>query len=157
FNEFAVPAFEVRAVDYLLKPFDHERLKQALARVRERLDAPQADAAAAKQLTRFAVKSVGKTIFVGVDDVDWVETAGNYLCLHAGHETHLIRETMSRLESQLDPQRFARIHRSAIVRLDRIKSMQPLFNGDRCVTLHDGTQLTMSRSYRDKIDTMLGA
>ncbi|HET6654847.1 MAG TPA: LytTR family DNA-binding domain-containing protein [Gammaproteobacteria bacterium] len=157
FNEFAVPAFEVRAVDYLLKPFDHERLKQALARVRERLDAPQPDASAPRPLSRFAVKSVGKTIFVDVDDVDWIETAGNYLCLHAGKETHLIRETMARLESQLDPQSFARVHRSTIVRLDRIKSMQPLFNGDRCITLHDGTQITMSRSYRDKIDAVLGA
>ncbi|HET6725474.1 MAG TPA: LytTR family DNA-binding domain-containing protein [Gammaproteobacteria bacterium] len=154
FDEFAVPAFEVRAVDYLLKPFDHERLKQALARVRERLgngDSPR------KPLTRFAVKSVGKTVFVDVDAVDWIETAGNYVCLHAGGDSHLVRATMSQLESQLDAQRFARIHRSTIVRIDRIKSMQPLFNGDRSVTLHDGTQLTMSRSYRERMDAILDA
>ncbi|HET7308333.1 MAG TPA: LytTR family DNA-binding domain-containing protein [Gammaproteobacteria bacterium] len=154
FDEFAVPAFEVRAVDYLLKPFDHERLKQALARVRERLNTGENRK---KPLSRFAVKSVGKTVFVDVDAVDWIETAGNYLCLHAGGDTHLVRETMAQVESQLDPQRFARIHRSTIVRIDRIQSMQPLFNGDRCVTLHDGTQLTLSRSYREKIDALLSA
>ncbi|HET7570741.1 MAG TPA: LytTR family DNA-binding domain-containing protein [Gammaproteobacteria bacterium] len=154
FDEFAVPAFEVRAVDYLLKPFDHERLKQALARVRERLKTGENHK---KPLSRFAVKSVGKTVFVDVDAVDWIETAGNYLCLHAGGDTHLVRETMAQVESQLDPQRFARIHRSTIVRIDRIQSMQPLFNGDRCVTLIDGTQLTMSRSYRDKVDAILHA
>lgn len=160
FDEFAVPAFEVRAVDYLLKPFDLERLRQALARVRERLaasQAKQASAGTARPLTRIAVKSVGKTTFVDVADVDWIETAGNYVCLHVGAHTHLVRETMSQLESQLDPQQFARIHRSTIVRIDRIKEMQPLFNGDRAVILHDGTQLTLSRSYRDKAIDLLGA
>lgn len=159
FDEFAVPAFEVRAVDYLLKPFDLERLRQALARVRERLAASQAKpaSATAKPLARIAVKSVGKTTFVDVADIDWIETAGNYVCLHVGREQHLVRETMSQLESQLDPQQFARIHRSTIVRIDRIREMQPLFNGDRSVILHDGTQLTLSRSYRDKAINLLGA
>lgn len=157
FDEFAVPAFEVRAVDYLLKPFDRERLQQALARVRERLAVAPPGSGERKPLSRFAVKSAGKTVFVNVDDVDWIETAGNYLCLHAGSTTHLVRETMAQVEAQIDPQKFARIHRSAIVRLDRIKEMQPLFNGDRAVILHDGTRLTLSRSYRDQVIDRLGA
>jgi two-component system LytT family response regulator len=157
FNEFAVPAFEFCAIDYLLKPFDRERLGQALDRVRERLIEAQPPETTSERhyVSRLAVKSVGKTEFVDVAAIDWIETAGNYVGLHTGGGTRLVRETMAQLEKQLDPRLFARVHRSSIVRIDRIRSMEPLFNGDRALTLIDGTKLTVSRSYRDKLDAIL--
>jgi two-component system LytT family response regulator len=166
FDEFAVPAFAAHAVDFLLKPFDHERLGQVLERVRAHLaektvapvaaPAPSSDAAH-EYLNRIAVKSVGRTVFVNTDSVDWLETAGNYVCLHAGKDTHVVRETMNQIESQLDPRLFVRIHRSTMVRIEAIKEIQPLFNGDRVVILHNGAKLTMSRSYREKARAALGA
>jgi len=168
FDEFAVPAFAAHAVDFLLKPFDRERVAKVMGRVREHLNA-KADIAPAAQasgslsehkgpyLNRIAVKSVGRTVFVAIETVDWLETAGNYVCLHAGKETHLVRETMNQIEFQLDPGQFVRIHRSTMVRIETIREIQPLFNGDRAVILRDGTKLTMSRSYRDKAKAALGA
>lgn len=168
FDEFAVPAFAARAVDFLLKPFDRERLDQVLERVRAHLAQKrvQSDAAAARTpaseavppwLGRIAIRSVGRTVFVSADSVDWLETAGNYVCLHAGKDTHVVRETMNKLETQLDPAKFVRIHRSTMVRIEAIRELQPLFNGDRVVILHDGTKLTLSRSYRDRARAALGA
>ena len=168
FDEFAVPAFAAHAVDFLLKPFDREQVAKVLGRVREHLStkaaaAPTAQASAALSehpgpyLDRIAVKSVGRTVFVATDAVDWLETAGNYVCLHAGKDTHVVRETMNQIESQLDPRKFVRIHRSTLVRIEAIREIQPLFNGDRAVILRDGTKLTMSRSYRDKAKAALGA
>ena len=170
FDEFAVPAFAAHAVDFLLKPFDRERLEQVLQRVRAYLadkhlqtrdtpaPVPSADSVSAPAfLSRIAVKSVGRTVFVNAESVDWLETAGNYVCLHAGKDTHVVRETMNQLETQLDPAKFVRIHRSTMVRIEAIREIQPLFNGDRVVILHDGAKLTMSRSYREKARAALGA
>ncbi|MGB9428843.1 MAG: LytTR family DNA-binding domain-containing protein [Gammaproteobacteria bacterium] len=167
FDEFAVPAFAAHAVDFLLKPFDRERMTKVLDRVRAHLQEKRTPAAApaappeagpaAAYLSRIAVKSVGRTVFVAVQNVDWLETAGNYVCLHAGRETHVVRETMNQIEAQLDPAKFVRIHRSTMVRIETIKEIQPLFNGDRVVILHDGVKLTLSRSYRDKARAALGA
>ncbi|MGH8396667.1 MAG: LytR/AlgR family response regulator transcription factor [Gammaproteobacteria bacterium] len=166
FAEFAASAFDGHTVDYLLKPFDRERLAKALAKVREHLqskgaaNSPTASPSpeqANAYLNRIAVKSVGRTVFVSTNAVDWLETAGNYVCLHAGKETHVVRETMNQIESQLDPRIFVRIHRSTIVRIEAIRETQPLFNGDRVVILRDGSKLTMSRSYRDKAEAALGA
>ncbi|HVT35898.1 MAG TPA: LytTR family DNA-binding domain-containing protein [Nevskiaceae bacterium] len=168
FDEFAVPAFAAQAVDFLLKPFDRERLDEVLGRVRAHLAAKRAQSnspavpAAASEtvpswLSRIAVKSVGRTLFVNVDGVDWLETVGNYVCLHAGRDTHVVRATMNKLETQLDPAKFVRIHRSTMVRIEAIREVQPLFNGDRLVILHGGTRLTLSRSYRDKARAALGA
>ena len=168
FDEFAVPAFAAHAVDFLLKPFDRERLHQVLGRVREYLAEKQpmsksaptaapAVQAVPRWLGRIAIKSVGRTAFVDTDSVDWLETAGNYVCLHAGKEAHLVRETMTQLESELDPAKFLRIHRSTMVRIEAIREIEPLFNGDRAVILRDGTKLTLSRSYRDKARAALGA
>lgn len=168
FDEFAVPAFAAHAVDFLLKPFDRERLAKVLERVRTHLAEKQAPpvadtaplqepASAPAYLSRIAVKSVGRTVFVNTESVDWLETAGNYVCLHAGKETHVVRETMNQLEAQLDPAKFVRIHRSTMVRIEVIREIQPLFNGDRVVLLQDGTKLTLSRSYRDKARAALGA
>jgi two-component system LytT family response regulator len=161
FDEFAVKAFVVQAVDYLLKPFDRERLAQALAKARDalarsRIAAPGAAEMPASYLDRIAVKSIGKTVFVSTAVIDWLETAGNYVCLHAGLETHLVRATMSQLESQLDPRRFVRIHRSTMVRIESVKEIQPLFNGDQSVILANGDKVVLSRSYREKAQAALG-
>jgi two-component system, LytTR family, response regulator len=161
FDEFAVEAFAVEAVDYLLKPFDHARLTQALAKARTFLK--RRDDAVARPsemppvyLDRIAVKSVGRTVFVSTAAVDWIETAGNYLCLHTGKEAQLVRETMNQIEAKLDPRQFVRIHRSTIVRIEAVREITPLFNGDQSVILTDGTKVVLSRSYREKAKAALG-
>ncbi len=170
-DQFALKAFEVHAVDYLLKPFDKERiqiaLQRAVERVRrrqtgdlsQRLTALLADVQSepkSKYAARIAVKSSGRVVFVKVDDVDWVEAADNYVSLHVGAEEHLHRETMAALEAQLPPAKFMRISRSTIVNVDRIKELQPLFHGEYAVILRNGAKLTLSRSYRDKLDSLMG-
>ncbi|MDR3419030.1 MAG: LytTR family DNA-binding domain-containing protein [Nevskia sp.] len=167
-DEHALRAFEVHALDYLLKPFDVERFDHALQRARDqlrlrdqsidqRLDALLAQLRPeSRWLRRVAVKTRGRTRVVAVDDIDWIGAEGNYLSLHAGGEAHLIRETMSAFERQLDPERFVRIHRSTIVNLDRVRELTPLFNADHSVLLKDGTELTLSRSYHDKLKALLG-
>ena len=107
-------------------------------------------------LRRVAVKTRGRTRVVSIDDIDWIGAEGNYLSLHVGEEQHLIRETMNAFEQQLDPQSFVRIHRSTIVNLDRVRELTPLFNADQCVLLKDGTELTLSRSYHDRVKALLG-
>lgn len=168
YDQFALRAFEVHALDYLLKPFDRERVRKALERAKaqlkhqeshgldERLQALLKDLKTeSRYLKRLAVKTTGRTIFLLTNEIDWIESAGNYLKLHAGRDSHLIRERMSQLEMRLDPEKFVRIHRSTLVNIDRIKEMQPLFNGDQLITLRDGKQLTMSRTYRDKLLALL--
>lgn len=170
-DQFALKAFEVHAVDYLLKPFDQERfhtaLRRAVGQVRQRqtgdlnqrLNALLADVRSeskSKYAERIAVKSSGRVVFVKVDDIDWVEAADNYVSLHVGHEEHLHRETMSALETQLPPRKFMRISRSTIVNVDRIKELQPLFHGEYAVILRNGAKLTLSRSYREKLDQLMG-
>lgn len=165
FGEFAVSAFAAQAVDYLLKPFDRDRLIQALAKVRVYLKHQKASYSAVplgpsngerSYLERIPVKSIGRTIFVTVASIDWIETAGNYLILHVGKDTHLVRETMGQIETQLEPRKFVRIHRSTIVRVDAVRETQPLFNGDRAVILQSGDKLTLSRSYRDRVKAIFG-
>jgi two-component system, LytTR family, response regulator len=173
-DEHALRAFEVHALDYLLKPFDAERIDSALERAREqlrrrggehsldhRLDALLAQLKphfnpGTRWLRRVAVKARGRTRVVAVDEIDWIGAEGNYLSLHLGPETHLIRETMNEFEQQLDPQSFVRIHRSTIVNLDRVRELSPLFNADHTVLLKDGTELTLSRSYHDRVKALLG-
>lgn len=160
FEEFAVQAFAAEAVDYLLKPFDRTRLEQALAKVRKvrgpALPANGSTSVASKWLERIAVKSVGRIDYVETIAVDWIEAAGNYLSLHCGAGSYLVRQTMNQIEQELDPASFVRIHRSAMVRITAIASVEPLFNGDRALTLKDGTKLTLSRSFRDKARAALG-
>jgi two-component system, LytTR family, response regulator len=170
-DQFALKAFEVHAVDYLLKPFEKERFKTALDRaldrirrqqtgaLNQRLNALLADvmpATATRYPERLAVKSTGRVVFVRVSDIDWIEAADNYVNLHVGPEEHLHRETMSALETQLSPSRFMRISRSTIVNVDRIKELQPMFHGEYAILLKNGKRLTLSRSYRDKLDQLLG-
>ena len=104
-----------------------------------------------KSVTRLVVKSGGRIVFLRVDEIDWVEAADNYVRIHAGRESHLIRETLQSLEGRLNPEKFLRIHRSTLVNLDRIRELQPIFHGDYLVKLNDGTELTLSRSYREKL------
>jgi two-component system LytT family response regulator len=168
YDQFALRAFDVHALDYLLKPFDRERLGLAVERAKsqlrgktkahldERLQALLHDIRAPQNyLKRLAVKTSGRIVFLTTDEIDWIETAGNYLKLHAGKSSHMIRERMSQLEAKLDPLKFVRIHRTTIVNVDRIKEMHPLFNGDQLITLRDGRQLTMSRTYRDNLRPLL--
>jgi len=169
YDHYALQAFEVHAVDYLLKPFDEERFHKALDRARvavagrdgravnERLLSLLQDLKAPPgYLERLVVKSAGRLFFLRTAEIDWIESAGNYVCLHAGGESHLLRETMSGIEARLDPARFVRIHRTAIVNLDEIKELQPLFHGEYEVALRDGTKLTLSRSYRDRLQELIG-
>ncbi len=157
-RDYALPAFEVRAVDFLLKPFDRARFQKTMRWAKEQLarDAePEAAKPSARPLERVTIKSGGRIYFVKAEDIDWVEAAGNYLRLHAGGQTHLLRETMNGLEGRLDPERFWRIHRSTIVNVDRVQELQPLFHGDYAVILHDGSRLSLSRKFRNRIEDLL--
>jgi two-component system, LytTR family, response regulator len=169
FDRYALRAFDVHALDYLLKPFDRDRFRQALARARQQIDrrtegdleqrllALVNDLKPAPQpLERFVVKSAGRVFFVRSADIEWIEAAGNYVKLHVGSETHLFRETMNALEARLDPAMFFRIHRSHIVNLERVRELQPWFNGEYVVFLTSGARLTLSRGYREKLQDRMG-
>lgn len=168
YDQFALRAFESHALDYLLKPFNRERFRQAFERAKAQIELFKTGELAvglrdlirdlkgeAVYATRLEVKSIGRKVFVPVEDVDWIEADGNYSRLHVGREEYLVRETLVSLEGRLDPKAFARIHRSTIVKLDRIREMRPLVNGDQVVTLRGGTNLEMSRTYRDKALALL--
>jgi len=169
YDQYALQAFEVHAVDYLLKPFDQDRFQKALARARqsvqlrhggdvnERLVALLEDLKSPQgHLERLVVKSSGRLFFLRAEEIDWIESSGNYVSLHVGPESHLLRETMNGIEAKLDPARFIRIHRTAIVNIDRIRELQPLFHGEYDVVLRTGTTLTLSRGYRDRLQGLLG-
>jgi two-component system LytT family response regulator len=169
FDHFALRAFEVHALDYLLKPFDVERLKKTVERAKELIrkragNQPVDERLMAllkdlknepKYLKRLSVRSRGRTIFVSVDEIDYIEAEGNYLSVQTGKEAHLIRSAMHQFESRLDPEKFARIHRSTIINVDRIKEMHPLFNGDQLVLMKNGKELVLSRNYRDRLKDLL--
>ena len=169
YDKYAIRAFEVHALDYLLKSFDRERFSSAvhrakteIARARNhkldtRLAALLEDLQSRrKRLTRVVIRSGGRISFLRVEEIDWIEAADNYARLHVGRDAHLLRETMQSLAARLDPDKFLRIHRSTIVNLDRIKELLPLFHGDYTVLLRDGTELTLTRSYREKLQEHLG-
>ena len=164
FDQYAIRAFDVCALDYLLKPFDRERFAQALARARiEHRRRSEGDLGAKlrsvleeyrgakRYLDRFVIRAGGRVIFLPVEELDWVEAAGNYVKLHAGREEYLHRETMSNIEASLNPDRFARIHRSYLVNVARVKELHPLFRGDFAVVLKDGRQLTLAKAYRERL------
>jgi two-component system LytT family response regulator len=170
YDQFALRAFDAHAVDYLLKPFDAERLHTAVDSARnairgkrrneveERLVALLGELRGKGQfLERIVVRSGGRILILRIEDVEWLEAASNYVRIHAGGREYLLRETMTNLETKLDPAHFVRIHRSTIVRLDRIKELEPLFQGDYVLILEDGTRLTSSRGYRDRLQELLQA
>ena len=169
YDQYAVKAFQVHALDYLLKSFDRERFGQAVRRAKaeiakgrdhrfdERLVALLEDLQEQRDKPeRLVVRSGGRIFFLRVEEIDWIEAADNYVCLHLGRESHLLRGTMASIEERLDARKFLRIHRSTIVNLDRVRELAPLFHGDYAVRLRDGTELVLSRSYREKLQEPLG-
>ncbi len=167
-DEFAIKAFEVNAIDYLLKPFDKERFDKALERAKVTLknSAQLAltdkidhllESIREKQpfVNRFVIKSSGRIYFLKAEQIDWIESAGNYVIFHSGKDEHLYRETLKSLEQKLDPEHFIRIHRSRIVNIDRIKELQPWSHGDYLIILQDGTDLLLSRNYKENLTNLV--
>ncbi len=165
YDQYALKAFEVCALDYLLKPFDRERFTRALARARAELDRRKAGQVneqvlkllselhqGKKHLEKLIIRDGGRVFFLRTDEIDWIEAAGNYVRMHTGKEEYLYRETMAKLEAHLNPDRFARIHRSTIVNVERIKELQPWFRGDYVIVLRDNQKLTLSRTYRGRLN-----
>lgn len=168
YDQFALRAFDTNAVDYVLKPVDTDRLRRALdhartqirgrrrSEIEERLIGLLAELHGKGQyLERIVVRSGGRILILRTSDIDWLEAASNYVRIHAGGKEYLLRETMTNLETRLDPAEFVRIHRSTIVRLSRIRELEPLFQGDYVLILEDGTRLTSSRGYRDRLQELL--
>jgi two-component system LytT family response regulator len=176
YDEHALRAFEVNAVDYLLKPYDDLRFGAALQRAKDEVRRRQSDtvntrlhqlldylqsspnpATVVEENTsdRILIKSSGEIFFLKAEEIDWIEAEGDYMKFHVGGRAHLMRETMARLESRLDPKRFIRIHRSTIVNIDRLRKLSPSFAGEYAVILHDGTKLKLSRGYHERIATLL--
>jgi two-component system LytT family response regulator len=184
FDRYAIDAFEARALDYLLKPVEDARLEHALARVRsylaervaleqhERMLGLLADVQGAGELapeevlakvagpaSRYpevlAIRTGRDVVRVPSAEIDWIDAAGDYMCIHASGETHVLRGTMKQLESALDPQLFQRVHRSAIVNLRRVRKLRPHANGEYFLTLEGGQELKLSRTHRDKVELLL--
>jgi two-component system, LytTR family, response regulator len=166
YDKYALKAFEFHAIDYLLKPFRQSRFESAVERAREQIRYAQGRSAAqvlallddlrpAAPAERFVVKSGGDVLFLQPDEIDYIEAADNYLNIHAGKESLLMRETMQRMEKSLDPRKFVRIHRSTIVNVERIRKLQAGPAGEHLVILRDGQQLTLSRTYRDQMQQRL--
>jgi two-component system, LytTR family, response regulator len=168
YDQHALKAFQVRALDYVLKPFDRERFQEALQRARAHIQRDETGDLGRRLLAlvkdlrrdqprtdRLVVKSGGRLFFLRTDEIDWIEASGNYVRLHVGTTSHLLRETMNAIEGRLDPEKFFRIHRSRIVNMERIQEMQPWLNGEYAVVLRTGTRLTLSRGYREKLQERL--
>ena len=145
-DEYALRAFDVNALDYLLKPFDESRLREAVRRARAALSSPPA--------TRLALRTDGRMTLLDVDAVDWVEAADNYVCVHAGGTTHVVRGTLAELAARLDPRRFARVHRSTLVNIERIREVLPE-GRDFAVVLRDGTRLALARGRHRRLRELL--
>lgn len=164
FDQYALQAFEVHAIDYLLKPFDRDRFQKSLDRARaqlrrgaldQRLSALLADLRPGfKKPDRLVFKEDGRIIFARLDTIDYLESDGNYVRLHTGTDSHYFRETLAGLEAQLPAEKFLRINRSTIINLDRVKELQPMFYGDYTVLLQNGSKLTLTRNYRDRLEAL---
>lgn len=184
YDRYAIEAFEARALDYLLKPVDDDRLTQALERVRravrerdtlgrhERMLALLADVAGAGELDpetllervtgpnrrypdMLTIRTGRDLLRIPCAEIDWIDAAGDYMCVHAAGDTHVLRATMKQLESELDPDVFQRIHRSAMVNLSRVRKLRPHSNGEYFLTLNNGQELKLSRGHRDKVELLL--
>ena len=173
YDQYALKAFEAHALDYLLKPIEEERFAEALERARRQLQ--RADAEALRDqlrgvlreyaeedgedagIERFTIRSRNRIYFVDTEDVQWIESEGDYVALHDGEEAHLVRKTMKQLEQELDPDRFLRVHRSYIVNADYIEELRPLDHGTYQLRMASGTPLKTSRGYSDNVDALLDA
>jgi len=166
-DRYAVKAFEIHALDYLLKPFHRARFEETLRRAKSVVRRGAADylsrvfgwledaRPAPKCVRRFLVKASGRVVFVPAEEIDWIEAAGNYVRLHVGAASHMIRETMATVESRLDPERFVRVHRSAIVNVEKIRELHPMFRGECAAILRNGSRVAVSRAYRVPLETRL--
>ena len=170
YDEYALRAFEVHALDYLLKPFGRDRFRQTLTHARAHLERRRAGDLGrrllalvndikpeAPKLDRLIVKSGGRVFFLRTGDLDWIEAAGNYVRLHVGPTSHLLRETMNELEGKLDPEKFFRVHRSAIINLERVREIHPLFRGDCDLLLEGGRRVRLSRTRRAEFERLFTA
>jgi len=178
YDKYALRAFDIHALDYLLKPFDGERFSKALERARVQINQTSGEGintrllslladiksgqsqienskAKPKYLERLVIKSAGRISFLSAEEVDWMEAADNYVELHAGREAHLVRDTMNALETKLDPAKFLRIRRSTIINIGCIKELKPLFRGEYVIILKNGKELTSSRRYRNNLGRLL--
>jgi two-component system, LytTR family, response regulator len=164
----ALRAFEIHALDFLLKPFDQTRFEKALERARGQLSQSTGPVLDSRLVTlleelheerkyseRLIVKSSGRVFFVRTEEIDWVEASGNYVKIHTKSDAHLLRESMKNMEAKLDPKTFVRIHRSAIVNIDHIKELEPWFHGEYIVIMRDGTRLTASRVFSDRLSALI--
>ena len=169
YDQYAVRAFEVHALDYLLKPFDRERFEVAWQRAKLQIKLDRTSRrdqdiialleelkAGPRYLERLVIKNGGRVFFLHVQDVHCIEAEGNYVRVYDNQKGYLLRETISSLEEQLDPKQFLRIHRSAIVKIDRIKEMQPWFHGEYRIIMENGKQLALSRNYRSNLQEAVG-
>lgn len=168
YDQYALKAFEVNALDYLLKPFDRSRFQKTLDRAKGMIRDSHNGIISNQLLSlltnlqreqevpdRFIIKSGGRVVFLKVEEIDWMRAVGNYVRLQVGRDSHLMRETMSGMEAKLDPDKFMRIHRSTIVNLDRVKEVQPWAKGEYVVIMRDGNRLIMSRRYRERLNELL--
>jgi two-component system LytT family response regulator len=173
FDKHAVRAFEIHALDYLLKPIEPNRFKAAVARVREHLRTQQTSSAAqgllellasrkgqvapqaTQYLTRLTIRNEDKVAVIKTADIDTIESAGNYVSVNVGKESHILRETLNALETQLDPESFLRVSRSAIINLDRVKELQPMFKGEHIIVLQNGKRLAMTRGLLREVEQAL--
>jgi two-component system LytT family response regulator len=169
YESYAIRAFELHALDYLLKPFDQVRFKAALKYAKERFHSQHVEdkrlqvgtllesiRAQQEYLDRIIIRADGRITFLHTREIDWIEADDKYVHLHTGKGARMVRQTLAAIEGQLDPKKFLRVHRSAMVNVDRIKELQPLFNGEHSLILEDGKRLTLSRKYKDKLFELLG-
>ena len=152
YDQYALKAFDTGALDYLLKPFNNGRFARALNRARERIALCKD---ISPKMERLTVKEAGRVLFLAVPEIDWIEAADYYACLHVGSKTHLLRRSMNELESDLDPAKFCRIHRSSIVNLERVREIRFDSNGEYEVVLADATRLRLSRRYHRELQARL--
>ncbi|HXE81806.1 MAG TPA: response regulator [Gemmatimonadales bacterium] len=154
YDEYAIKAFDVHAIDYLLKPIEPERFRKALARVQKRDLIAMLDE---RPIDRLVIRTRSKVSFLKPSEIDWIEADGKHAILHAGRETHVVRHTLTRLEQRLASHGFVRVHRSAIVNVDRIKELEPWFHGEFVVILKDGTKLTSSAAHSQALHRIIDA
>jgi two-component system, LytTR family, response regulator len=153
YDQYALRAFEAGALDYLLKPFDNARFELALGRAKQRI---RMGVNQPKKLERFVIKNAGQLSFVKISDIDWIEAADYYACLHVGQKNHLLRRSMSELEEDLDPAMFCRVHRSSIVNLERVRGLKLSEDGEYEIVLENGARVRLSRRYRKQLQERMG-
>jgi two-component system, LytTR family, response regulator len=169
YEQYAIRAFELHALDYLLKPFDQARFKDAIKHAKERFYSERQNDGRMQisallenmknkpqYLERLVIKAAGRITFLSTDEINWIEADDKYVHLHTSKVSPMVRQTLSAMQAQLDPEKFRRVHRSAIVNVEQIKELQPLFSGEYSILLQDGTKLTLSRNYKDKLFDLLG-